>query len=189
MSTSSLRSLSALATLALPFLGAGGCILVINTKGGDSGSGPGGGGGGGYPPPPETGWVDDTGGVACTDMAAASVMVSVVDPSGVPLPGATVTYTTPGSDVPVNAECTDASCTQWVAGWEVGGDITVTASYNTETADDPCCWYEDSVSQTVTVPYTADGCHVMTQSLTLTLNPTHEVCADSTTAEPNGGCG
>lgn len=166
-----------LLAVALPLFG--GCILVIN-KGGGPGGGPDG------PYPVETGWIDDTGGVACTDIAVASVMVHVVDPSGAPLPGATVTYSEPSGESPMPAECADEACTSWVAGWEVGGDITVTASYNANTSD-PCCWYSDSVSQTVAVPYTPDGCHVDTQEITLVLDPTHMVCAD---ADPSTGeCG
>lgn len=175
MSTHPLRSVSVLSALALSLLS--GCILVID-KGGGPGPGP-------YPPV-ETGWVDDTGGVACTDMAAASVLVHVVDPSGAPVPDAAVMWGRPDGEAMTPAECADDACTSWIAGWEIGGDIAVTASYHADTPD-PCCWYDDSASQVVSVPYTADGCHVVTQDLTLVLDRGSMVCADADPA--TGQCG
>ena len=168
-----MRTHSLLPCLALLGLGLPGCILVIDK----------GGGGGpetGYPiddVPPDSGWGDDTGMVACTDLAASSVDISVVDPSGAPLSGATVTWSVAGGPSQP-AECMDAACTTFVAGWEVPGDITVVTSYSMDTPD-PYCWYSDDEVDTVTVPMTADGCHVMTQQLTVTLDPTLEVCADA----------
>lgn len=162
-----------------------GCILVIN-KGGGPGSEP---GSPGEPPiviEPETGWIDDTGGVACTDIAVASVVVRVVDLAGNPVSGEGVTYAESTWESPQPAECADEGCTSWIAGYEVGGEVTVWAIYHADT-EDPCCWYDSSASQTVTVPYTDDGCHVMTQELTLTLDTTQMSCAD---ADPStGACG
>ena len=122
----------------------------------------------------DTGWIDDTG-TACTDIAFASVMVHVVDAAGAPLSGANVTYSVDGApELP--AECADdAGCANFVAGWEVAGDFTITASIDVPT-EDPYCWYYDTEVSTVTVPSTEDGCHVITQDVTVTLDPVDMVC-------------
>ncbi len=99
--------------------------------------------------------------VACTDLAAASALVHVVGPTGDPLV-ATVTATdADGNDVDVH--CADVStdtCTDWVVGYEVQGEITITAD-----ADDGCNTGTGSV--TVDVPLDDDGCHVVQQEATL----------------------
>lgn len=137
--------------LALP-----GCIIIYKD-----------GGPGATVPPEDTFYTD------CTMEARASVVVTVVDAAGAPLPDATVTWSTGGGE-PQAAECWDGSC---AAGYEVSGEITVYASISQET-EDPCCWLADGTSSTVTVPMTEDGCHVETQELTLTLEPTL-TCADA----------
>lgn len=165
------RSLSSLGLLtALSALS--GCIFVIEKDG------PGGGW------THETG-IDDTGWVACTEIAMSSVMVSVVDPAGAPVRATSVTWSHGDTDVANQAECLDEMCSTWVAGWEVAGDITVNATLQEDTPD-PCCWISDSDVRTVHVPMTADGCHVVTQSVTLVLDPSSLVCAD---ADESGACG
>lgn len=145
-------------TLSALLLLAPGCVFVI---GGDK-----------EPEYPDTGW-----GYGCDQMAVSSVMISVVDPSGNPTPATEVWYTTEWSDERQSAECMDADCKSWVAGWEVGGEITVYANLY-RTLEDTACWVEDSDVQTVFVPMTADGCHVETQRLTMVLDPSLILCPD-----------
>lgn len=167
MSTRTLSSLGLLTALSA----LSGCIFVIEKDGPGT-------------RPIDSGW-DDTGWVACTEMAAASVVVSVVDPAGAPVRATSVTWSHGDTDVANQAECMDEMCSSWVAGWEVAGDITVNATLHEDTPD-PCCWISDSAVQTVHVPMTADGCHVVTQSVTLVLDPSSLVCAD---ADESGACG
>lgn len=93
----------------------------------------------------------------CTLEAAGSVNVTVEDELGDPIVDATVTYSTD--------EVTDEACENmggenvWVCGWEVDGDITVTASAE---------WH-DTAEETVTVELTEDGCHVVPEAITLSL--------------------
>jgi hypothetical protein len=95
-------------------------------------------------------------GVVCTDMAASSVNVSVVDPDGAPIPGATVTYAVGEGDL---ANCDAMGDGTWVCGWEVAGDITIHVQAE---------GYEDH-SQVVTVG--ADECHVIPERLDVVLEP------------------
>lgn len=98
---------------------------------------------------------------ACTTEARSSVDVSVVDATGAVQKDAKVTFSVDGgADEP--AECVGPSgggaCDAWVAGFERTGSFTVKA----ESADGT-----KQASQTVVV--TADECHVVSQSMTLTL--------------------
>lgn len=161
---------------ALLLVASSGCIIVIDKTGGPGGGGtepyPG-GGGGTEPYPVDTGV--ETG---CTDIAYSSVVVDVVDPNGAPLSGADVTWTPTGSGAtPEAAQCANDDCTEFVAGWEVSGAIDVMATLHEDT-EDPCCWVDDTTTSTVEVPLTADGCHVLTQYVTLTLDPSLMTCAD-----------
>ncbi len=117
----------------------------------------------------------DTSAVDCTASAAGSVNVSIVDQDGAALVPETVSYTVDGGDA-LDADCVGDPCTEYVAGWEVSGEITVTATYYREHEKDPLCSYEDSASETVTVEMTADGCHVQPQTMTLQLDTTQELC-------------
>ena len=121
---------------------------------------------------------DDTsgGGVACTEIAIASVTIDVVDQTGAPLSPTTITYSLDGADA-VAAECIDEGCTSFVTDWEVPGEFTIVATWHEDTAD-PCCWYDDYVTQTVTVGMTEDGCHVVPEAITLTLDTSLLACAD-----------
>ncbi len=97
---------------------------------------------------------DDTA-VVCDTSAVASVQVIVTDATANILSGATVSYSVDGGP----ATACDTFNSQYVCGWEVAGDITVTAAVE---------GYAPG-SQTVTV---AKGeCHVETENLTLRLDP------------------
>jgi hypothetical protein len=93
--------------------------------------------------------------VACDTSAVASVQVIVTDATANILNGATVTYSVDGGAA---AAC-DAFNSQYVCGWEVAGEITVTAEVE---------GYAPG-SQTVTVQ--KGECHVETENLTLRLDP------------------
>lgn len=94
-------------------------------------------------------------GVGCDDMAVSSVTLDVENEAGERISGSTATYSVDGGD-PVACEALGGNG-DFVCGWEVAGDLTITAS---------APGYEDA-SQTVTVE--ADECHVVTEHLTLTL--------------------
>lgn len=165
--------MSTLLRLSLPLLILGassGCIIVIEKEHVDE-----------WPDRPHDQW-PDTGepvdsGAPCTEEARASVVVDIVDASGAPLSGAAVTYAGPDGVIQ-EAQCVDEACTQLVAGWEIEGEIALTASLRIDT-EDPCCWYEDVQELVVEVPLTADGCHVETQRVSITLDPSQLVCADA----------
>jgi hypothetical protein len=99
--------------------------------------------------------------VTCDEYAAASVTVTVIDSYGGGVAGPVVTWTSDGSA----AEPCEPIGNTFACGWEVAGDITVTASARGY----------DTVEQTVTVGMTDDECHVEGQLVTLTLN---SVCDD-----------
>ena len=94
--------------------------------------------------------------VGCTLEARSSVMVKVVDAMGAPVTDAMVTFSHEGGAAE-NCEnlLMDGSYT---CGYERDGAITVTATKGADTK-----------MQTVTVSKTEDGCHVVGQSITLTL--------------------
>lgn len=91
----------------------------------------------------------------CDTMAAASTSVQVVDASGAPVQEATLTWT---SDTGGSGACDAMPDGVWVCGWEVSGEITVTAQAE---------GYEDGVGS-VTVPQ--GECHVIQQELTIVLD-------------------
>lgn len=91
----------------------------------------------------------------CTTEARASVTVVVTDLDGVILDDATVTYDGPdGEDLPC-----DEGVGTWACGYEVEGEITVHAEAP----------FFLNGSATVTVG--ADDCHVITESVTVELEP------------------
>lgn len=126
---------------------------------------------------------DDTGGVACTDEARASVMVRVVDFEGAPAPDAVVSWRVPEGDMGGEAECMDEACSSQVAGWEVEGPIELSANLM-QPSEEPGCYWFSSANARVEVPVSADGCHVETQSLTLTLGLPELVCEDDAETPP-----
>jgi hypothetical protein len=97
-------------------------------------------------------------GQACDLIAVASVNVTTVDDSGaaVQVPG--LEYRAAGDDGFQAATCNDGSedaCSDWTAGYELAGDIEI------QVTDCP----ESAVSVTVG----EDECHVITESLDLTV--------------------
>ncbi|MFZ5482227.1 MAG: hypothetical protein ACOZNI_36035 [Myxococcota bacterium] len=127
-------------------------------------------------PEPKT----DDSGTACAEYAASSVTVNVTDLAGDPLRPDAVTYTVDGGP-PSEAQPVNEEGTQWVAGYEIAGEITVTATLNRDT-EDGCCQYDAEASETVTIGMTEDGCHVEGQTIALALDTDNLVCADT-------GCG
>jgi len=116
-------------------------------------------------------------GIECSTLAAASVTISVTDPDGSPLAPTSVTWSVDGG-APTAAECMNEDCTEFVAGWEVEGEITVSAELSGEVSGDPCCFYDSTDSELVTIELDGDGCHVVGQSITLVLDPSETDCAD-----------
>lgn len=97
----------------------------------------------------------------CTLEARPSVRVEIVDTDGEPIPAHAVWYRVAaptldaiGPDSSQQAECIDLDCTTWAAGREVPGEIEVHAA---------ACG--NAKSRSVTVPMTADDCHVDTQTI------------------------
>lgn len=97
----------------------------------------------------------DDSAVACDTSAVASVQVVVTDATANVLDGATVTYSVGGG---APAAC-ESFGSQYVCGWEVAGEITVTAAV------------EGYVTGSQTVVVAQGTCHVETQDLTLRLDP------------------
>lgn len=94
--------------------------------------------------------------VGCTMEARSSVTVKLVDGTGAPVTDATVTFSVEGGAAEACENLLmDGSYT---CGYERSGAITVTATKGA-----------DMKTQTVTVTMTDDGCHVVGQSITLTL--------------------
>lgn len=96
----------------------------------------------------------------CTEIAMSSVTVQLLDPSGQPILGAQVQY---------SVEDALSDCFEWDDGWyacgyEEEGDITVLASA------------EGYLDAEGSVFVEADECHVVTESLTLTLEPDDVAC-------------
>ena len=120
---------------------------------------------------------DETGGTACTELAAVSVSVSVVDPAGDPLAPTAVTWSVDGA-APEAAQCWNEACTEFAAGTEIAGEITVTATLSGP-AEEVGCVYDSEASQTVTVEMDAEGCHVVGKQVTLTLDPSLQHCVDT----------
>lgn len=95
-------------------------------------------------------------GLNCTTEARVSVTVTVTDSAGVIADDATVSY---DSDDGTGLACDEGSGGSWACGYEVDGEITVHAEAPGLLPG----------SQTVTV--TSDECHVISQSMTLALDP------------------
>ena len=93
-------------------------------------------------------------GIACTTEARTSMVLTVVDQFGAPLPGVTAMYRANAGNAQSEACDSNGKCT---IAFEVGGVFAITAAKVGHT----------STSATVTV--TRDACHVITERLTLTL--------------------
>jgi hypothetical protein len=98
--------------------------------------------------------------VACTDEARASVQVTVVDNNGDAPTNAAVTFQ-PANGQEAPCDSSGEASNEFTCGFEVSGDITIRA-----TADGL-----QPAQQVVTVGETADGCHVETEQVTITLSP------------------
>lgn len=103
--------------------------------------------------------------LACDTSATASALVHVVGPDGGPLAATVTAVDADGNEVDVMCADGDdaATCTSWVVGWEVEGEITISAS-----ASDGCNTGTGSV--TVDVPLEESGCHVVTQEAELVVD-------------------
>ncbi|HRI72624.1 MAG TPA: hypothetical protein PK156_50655 [Polyangium sp.] len=95
------------------------------------------------------------GGTACTDLAAASVSVAVVDSAGAAVADAMLTFSVDGG---APQACDNMMNGSYVCGYEQAGMITISATKGADTA-----------TQTVTVSKDGQGCHVVGQSITMTL--------------------
>lgn len=108
---------------------------------------------------------DDTGSpgdpINCTLEARSSVSVKVISLMGEPVLDATVTYSVDGG-LEEDAECVSTAaaggCEDWVAGWERVGTFVIKAVSADKTSE---------AEETVVV--TKDECHVIGQTLTLTI--------------------
>lgn len=95
-------------------------------------------------------------GVDCTAEARTSVVVTVTDDAGAPLPDATVRYAHEGESADCEGSFPPAT---WACGWERAGLVTVTVD---------ALGFE---AQQVEVVVPADVCHVETQEITVRLVP------------------
>jgi len=68
-----------------------------------------------------------------------------------------------------DAECGDESCTWWVAGYDVSGDMEVRGAISGEVQDLPGC--EHIAFDEVRVTVEDDGCHPITEEIALVLDP------------------
>jgi hypothetical protein len=93
--------------------------------------------------------------IACDESAVASVQVIVTDSSAGPIDGATVTWSAGGE----SGDCESVEGTTLVCGWDVTGEMTLTAT---------AAGYVD---QTQTVSVESDGCHAITENATFRLDP------------------
>lgn len=93
--------------------------------------------------------------VACDESAVASVQVIVTDSSAGPIDGATVSWSAGGE----SGDCESVEGTTLVCGWDVTGEMTLTAT---------AAGYVD---QTQTVNVESDGCHAITENATFRLDP------------------
>lgn len=91
--------------------------------------------------------------VACTEEERPSVVVTVAGSGGETLTGVEVTYAP--ADAAVEPSACDPYGDAWACGWEEAGDLVVQAVADGHAGE----------SVTVTVPETADGCHVETQEV------------------------
>ncbi len=100
----------------------------------------------------------------CSEEAVASVTVHVLDADGAPVTADVVSYylnyDTEVGNQPVDAECTNADCSEWVAGWDQAGTFDVRAGvYDGPQHEGPgsCSWSGEGQA---TVSEAAAGCHV-----------------------------
>ncbi|MCB9778929.1 MAG: hypothetical protein H6742_10230 [Alphaproteobacteria bacterium] len=95
----------------------------------------------------------------CSTEARASVQLEVVDTLGDRIPGATATYTIEGENWPHPQDCEDLGGGDLVCGWEVDDVFHIEVSapgYTTESVE---------------IEVFADECHVITEQLSVELDP------------------
>ncbi len=106
-------------------------------------------------------------GTACTEMAAASVTLTVTDEAGAAFEGASAAWSLDGED---QGACDDLGGGLFNCGYEANGEITVTV-----TAEG----YE-TVEQSVVVE--SDGCHVIGHPLAIEMIASEAVCNEMAAA-------
>lgn len=95
--------------------------------------------------------------VDCTTEARGSVNVSVVDADGAPTDAFdSISY----DSSTFSDDCEGWETGEYVCGWEVAGDITITVE---------ACGGSQTISETVTVQ--SDECHVIPEALELQIDP------------------
>lgn len=97
------------------------------------------------------------GDIPCTDLAAFSVNVTVSDEADAVVDDADVVFSVDGG---AEQACDNLGGGGYACGTEIEGDFVVTARKD---------GFVDAVSGTVTVEKDADGCHVVGESVALTL--------------------
>ncbi len=97
----------------------------------------------------------DGGSKACTDLAAASVGVTIEAADGGAVDGATVSWSQDGG---ASTACDDITG-DWICGYEVIGNVDVTVSLP---------GYAD---QTQTATVASDGCHAIEEHLDFVMQP------------------
>ena len=113
--------------------------------------------------------------VTCTLESRSSVVVTILSESGLDEP--TLTYSVGDGEVQ-EAEAYQED--RWIAGWEESGTIQLTAEANICPDLPECICIAQEVVE-VLVPLTNDGCHVVTQELTISLDQDdiiEEACLD-----------
>jgi len=92
--------------------------------------------------------------VACTTLAAVSVTVTVEDSAGMPVTDADLEYTVNGGPA---KPCDQVIENSYDCGVEESGNFVITAT-------------RDATTKTANVTVTADECHVIGQTLTMTID-------------------
>jgi len=113
------------------------------------------------------------GGQSCTELAAASVMLTVVGPDGEPMDADVSATDADGNEV--QGHCSDlgeAPCSEWVVGYEQRGKITIVAE-----AFDGCNYGTGTV--VVNIAMDDDECHVVGQQVELAVEQwTERICTE-----------
>jgi hypothetical protein len=113
----------------------------------------------------------ETDDLVCPSIAAASVMVEVIDQNGDPIVPTTLTYTIDDGEE-IDATC--EGCSEFVLEFEVTGTFDIRATLNEPVEDDPYCFYLDGDNATAIVE---DGeCFVSTEHVTLVLDTSVIAC-------------
>jgi hypothetical protein len=106
----------------------------------------------------------DSDGVACTDIAMASVMLSVVDEEGRLIRGSSASFAVDGER---QGGC-EGENGEFICGWEQAGEFEITASAEGFIAS----------SRSITIEQTEDGCHVVGQELVIVLEREEVACTE-----------